>query len=161
MSSIGLSDTSTINGRIMQGDKYENILDTLLKNNNLNFVNINNEKKYSYYDFLNRNKDFPIILEIKSKKVEGDKNNNNINLVSCHKIECFRKSKLKYKTLRFFYIYCYIDPYNNHTFAIYEIKLDEIDEDIFFKTYMKDKQSYLEIPLRYFVSLEENINILK
>jgi len=161
MSSIGLLDTSTSKGRIQQGDIYENILETLLKNNNLNFININNQKKFSYYDFLNRNKDFPTILELKSKNVGCYKNNSNINLVSCHKIECFRKSKLKYKTLRFFYIYCYIEPNNNHTFAIFEIKLDEIDEDIFFKTYMKDKQPYLEVPLRFFIPLEENINILK
>jgi hypothetical protein len=161
MSSIGFLDTSTSKGRIMQGDIYEDILDILLKKYNLDFININNQKKYSYYDFLNRNKDFPSILELKSKKVGVDKNNGNINLVSCHKIECFRKSKLKYKTLRFFYIYCYIEPNYNHTFAIYEIKLDEIDDDIFFKTYMKDKQPYLEIPLRYFIPLEENINILK
>ena len=161
MSSIGLLDTSTSKGRIQQGNKYENILDTFLKNNNLNFININNEKKFSYYDFINRHKDFPTILELKSKNVGSGKNNSNVNIVSCYKIECFRKSKLKYNTLRFFYIYCYIEPNNNHTFAIFEIKLDEIDDYKYFKTYMKNKKPYLEVPLRYFIPLEENINILK
>jgi len=166
MSLIGIGiDTKTSNGRVEQGEKYEQILDDILIEYNTNFKRVSNIKKYNWYDFIKYDdnlKTKPILLELKSKNVNNNtnKNNKNINFISSYKINKFISFKKKYKDARFIFVFCTINDFIKYEYTMYEIDLELFEDGTFFTTTMKNDEKLFEVPIRYFCPLIENIDNL-
>ena len=155
-------DISKKENRLNIGKHYEGVLLDILNKYNLNFKNVNDKNPFSFYDYIRCDIKNPVILELKTKIIfNNNYNNENIYLVSIHKIAKFRKMKMKYTTLRFIYIYCTVSSLKDYIYNFYEIDLNIIDDDTFFITTLPDNQKYYEVPLRFFKSLEQNIEMLK
>jgi len=163
MSLIGIGiDTKTSNGRVEQGEKYEQILDDILIEYNTNFKRVSNIKKYNWYDFIkydNNCKTKPILLELKSKNVNNttNKNNKNINFISSYKINKFIIFKKKYEDARFIFVFCTIYDFVRYEYTFYEIDLELFEIGTFYTTTMKNDEKLFEVPIRYFCPLIANI----
>jgi len=155
--SLSLDLKNNLSNRLKFGAYYEEILLKLLDENNLNFKNISNENPMYWYDFLRNDTKIPVILELKSII---NTTNENIYLVSYHKIQKYKKLLKKRPRTRFFYIYNQVVSQEEYEFFYHEVDIEKINNDEYFITTLPDNSRYYEIPKREFNTLIDNLEIL-
>ena len=148
---------NNINNRLKFGAYYENKLLDLFDKNNLNFKNVSVESPMNWYDFLRNDTKIPVIIELKSII---NTTNENIYLVSHHKIQKYKKLLLKRPNTRFIYIFNQVKTQEEYEFFYHEIDVKKINNEDFFLTTLPDGSRYFEIPKRYFQTLKNNLEIL-
>jgi len=148
---------NNINNRLKFGAYYEEILLKLLNENNLNFKNVSIEDPTCFYDFLRNDTKTPVILELKSII---NTTNENIYLVSYHKIQKYKKLLKKRPLTRFIYIYNQVVSQEEYELFYHEIDIKKINNDEYFITTLPNNSKYYEIPKRYFQTLINNLEIL-
>lgn len=157
---IGLFDftiNNTFENRLKFGAYYENKLLELLDKYDLNFKNVSIDNPMNWYDFLRNDTKTPVILELKSII---NTTNENIYLVSHHKIQKYKKLLLKRPNTRFFFIYNQVVLQEEYEFFYHEIDIKKINDDEYFLTTLPDGSRYYEIPKREFKPLIYNLEIL-
>jgi len=150
-------DLSTLEQRIDFGTKWEDYLLTKLNNQQLNFKKAVN--KYSFFDFIRKDTNIPIIIELKSII---NNNNEDVYLICNKKIESYKKLLLKQPKTRFIFVYNQVIDNDNFEMFYYEINMTLLDNYEFYISEMKSTgKYYIEVPKRLFKALKEDFTFLK
>jgi len=150
-------DLSTLEQRIDFGTFWEDYLLTKLNNQNLNFKKAVN--KYSFFDFIRKDTNIPIIIELKSII---NNNNEDVYLICNKKIESYKKLLLNQPKTRFIFVYNQVIDNDNFEMFYYEINMTLLDNYEFYISEMKSTgKYYIEVPKRLFKALKEDFTFLK
>ena len=150
-------DLSTLEQRIDFGTFWEDYLLTKLNNQNLNFKKAVN--KYSFFDFIRKDTNIPIIIELKSII---NNNNEDVYLICKKKIESYKKLLLNQPKTRFIFVYNQVIDNDNFEMFYYEINMTLLDNYEFYISEMKSTgKYYIEVPKRLFKALKEDFTFLK
>jgi hypothetical protein len=146
-------DLSSVEKRIEFGTYWENYLLTKLNDKNLNFKKAVN--KYSFFDFIRKDTNIPIIIELNN-------NNEDVYLICNKKIESYRKLLLQQPKTRFIYVYNQVIDNDNFEMTYYEINMKLLDNYEFYISEMKHTgKYYIEVPKRLFTALKDDYTFLK
>jgi len=149
-------NTSIEEHRQLLGNYGEILLSNFFIKYNLKFKYMNDDNKYSRYDFKLELNDNLYIIELKTRIGHIDKHN--IEILDYNKVHHYLYLKKVNNNIKFkiIFIFNHIEGDDNYNFYYYEIDdINEFENITFLNDKFKNK--FYELPIRYLKPIEELI----